>query len=240
MVLQVQNLSNSGYFGGHSNAEVSARFPTAITPASWAFSIWPVIFSLQLAAVVYSCLSSRSENSQVSGIGLTAHAHRSAQSRHQLFPATATAPPVSQGWKTCEVAACFPYWCAGWVCECVWQLCFGHATPAAMLLATVPILGALAAFQLALSNLHALQTPAQPALPSLTYALFWVPTSLNAAWLSVASAVQIVIALQTNTRLPATPAAVALALVVLGFGITLTYLHKVRRVVEAQRTCNAT
>ena len=62
--LVVQYLSNSGALG-LTNAEVSALFPTSITPSGWAFSIWGIVFMGQLLACVYVFVPSRTENSMV-------------------------------------------------------------------------------------------------------------------------------------------------------------------------------
>ena len=42
----VNGATQSGLFGD-DNATISARYPTPLTPAGWAFSIWGVIFLLQ-------------------------------------------------------------------------------------------------------------------------------------------------------------------------------------------------
>lgn len=43
-VILMNYLSNALPFGGMTNAEISARYPTLITPAGYAFSIWGVIY----------------------------------------------------------------------------------------------------------------------------------------------------------------------------------------------------
>lgn len=43
----VNGATQSGLFGD-DNGTISARFPTPLTPAAWAFSIWGVIFLLQV------------------------------------------------------------------------------------------------------------------------------------------------------------------------------------------------
>jgi len=37
---------------GPTNAEISEKYPTVITPSGWAFSIWGIIFTLELLAVI--------------------------------------------------------------------------------------------------------------------------------------------------------------------------------------------
>jgi len=48
-------LSGAGKFG-KTNSEVSKELPTPITPAGWAFSIWGLIFSLQIAFSIMAAL----------------------------------------------------------------------------------------------------------------------------------------------------------------------------------------
>jgi hypothetical protein len=50
-------ISMTGIFG-LTNGEVSAKYQTIITPAGWAFSIWGIIFTGELAFVVAQCFSS--------------------------------------------------------------------------------------------------------------------------------------------------------------------------------------
>jgi hypothetical protein len=52
IVILMNYLSNAVPFGGVTMAEMSARYPTLITPAGYAFSIWGVIY-LALAVFAY-------------------------------------------------------------------------------------------------------------------------------------------------------------------------------------------
>ncbi len=47
--IAVNGATQSGLFGD-DNGTISARFPTPLTPAGWAFSIWGAIFLLQVCA----------------------------------------------------------------------------------------------------------------------------------------------------------------------------------------------
>ena len=38
---------------GSSNSEISAKYPTLVTPSGWAFSIWGIIFLSEGASVVW-------------------------------------------------------------------------------------------------------------------------------------------------------------------------------------------
>ncbi|MCH2214931.1 MAG: tryptophan-rich sensory protein [Flavobacteriales bacterium] len=52
VLLLVNFLSNSIPFGGQTNADVSSKYPTLITPEGYAFSIWGIIYlSLSVFAV---------------------------------------------------------------------------------------------------------------------------------------------------------------------------------------------
>ena len=52
--IAVSYLSNTGMFDGHTMAELSARYPTLVTPAPYAFSIWGLIYLSLLGFVGYS------------------------------------------------------------------------------------------------------------------------------------------------------------------------------------------
>ena len=42
---------------GKDNSEISSRYPTLVTPAGWAFSIWGLIFLGEGASVVWQCFA---------------------------------------------------------------------------------------------------------------------------------------------------------------------------------------
>lgn len=50
----VNGATQSGLFGD-DNATISARYPTPLTPAGWAFSIWGAIFLLQVRFATECC-----------------------------------------------------------------------------------------------------------------------------------------------------------------------------------------
>ena len=62
-------LSNAGMFGGKTNAEISDKYHTLITPAGYAFSIWGIIFLGLLAFGVYQGLGSQRTNPRFRAIG---------------------------------------------------------------------------------------------------------------------------------------------------------------------------
>jgi hypothetical protein len=51
--IAVSYLSNTGIFAGHTMAELSARYPTLVTPAPYAFSIWGLIYLSLIGFVGY-------------------------------------------------------------------------------------------------------------------------------------------------------------------------------------------
>ena len=62
-------LSNIGAFGGKTNAQISDKYHTLITPAGYAFSIWGLIFLGLLAFAIYQTLPSQRENIRFRAIG---------------------------------------------------------------------------------------------------------------------------------------------------------------------------
>lgn len=62
-------LSNTGVFGGQTNSDVSAKYPTLVTPAGYAFSIWGVIFLGLLAFAIYQALPTQRTNPRFRATG---------------------------------------------------------------------------------------------------------------------------------------------------------------------------
>jgi len=56
VLLIIVNVATQTGLFGDDNGTISARFPTMLTPAGWAFSIWGIIFLLQGFGVVYQLL----------------------------------------------------------------------------------------------------------------------------------------------------------------------------------------
>ena len=88
-------------------------------------------------------------------------------------------------------------WQAGWLMQDLWQFCFAHESVPGMWLAAACLLMALAAFLLALLRLRGAAEEIRDrdhdlgsghGLPLGAYVLYAMPTSINAAWLSVATA----------------------------------------------------
>jgi hypothetical protein len=93
-------------------------------------------------------------------------------------------------------------------------------TPGGMWLAFVLLLTALLAMGRALLHLYSLKDRFGPAHSLIIYAAFFLSTSVNAAWLSVATAVQLLIALSLPMSGVGSlvPGAVALAALVACLG----------------------
>lgn len=53
LTLGVNYLGSSGFFNGQSQADISDQYLTLISPASFTFSIWGVIYTLVLITLVY-------------------------------------------------------------------------------------------------------------------------------------------------------------------------------------------
>lgn len=159
LLIAVNVASNSGILGP-TNAEISEKYSTPLTPAGWAFSIWGLIFGLEGLGVIYAAMPQGYNEG---------------------------------GWKERTVNAVGYSWQACWLFECLWQLLFLVQLPVGMVACLVCLLSALGAMLYGLSRLYAL-TRNQAASPSiLLYVLFFLPTSINAAWLSIASGLGVLI-----------------------------------------------
>ncbi|TAA73014.1 tryptophan-rich sensory protein [Planococcus salinarum] len=62
LTLGVNYLGSSGFFNGQSQADISEKYTTLITPASFAFSIWGVIYSLLLITLIYFLVKRKDPN----------------------------------------------------------------------------------------------------------------------------------------------------------------------------------
>lgn len=68
-LIVVNALSNTGAFGGQTNGDVSAKYPTLITPAGYAFSIWGLIFLGLLIFAVYQAFPTQATNRRFRAAG---------------------------------------------------------------------------------------------------------------------------------------------------------------------------
>lgn len=191
--LAVNVATQSGLIGV-DNGSISAKFPTPLTPAPWAFSIWAVIFILQAVGVVYQWLPQGYN---------------------------------SDGWKALMVNTIGYSWVVGWCCEMAWQLFFQLQSPVGMWICLAFILAALVSFGQALLRLYGLKHQ-HGSLPDFTlFIAFWLPTSINTAWLSVASSVAaLVVPSAYHVHAGTAALAVSLAVFVSALGLTALLREK--------------
>nr|WP_283657567.1 TspO/MBR family protein [Paenibacillus sp. RC343] len=69
-VIVVNILASTLPIGGRSTAAVSNMYPTLLTPAGYAFSIWSVIYLLLACFVVYQATSAGQTKTSVQSIGV--------------------------------------------------------------------------------------------------------------------------------------------------------------------------
>lgn len=111
-----------------------------------------------------------------------------------------------------------PWLIAGWLSESLWQLLFALETSISLVLcAPVLIFGAFAFIKALLACSFV-----PPSVPKLSRLLLVTSTAINAAWLTVAASLSILVALTANSQASLTPVAAALAVVVAAIGATLT------------------
>ena len=132
------------------------------------------------------------------------------------------------GWKQRFVHSVGPGWGASWAAAAAWQLAFRLQTPGGMWLALACISAALAAMAYALAGLYRLRRQYGGAGSLLLYAVYFLPTSINAAWLSVATGVAALIAAlphypAASAELVAASAGVAAAAAAAGLWVVLQY-----------------
>ncbi|PNH12040.1 hypothetical protein TSOC_001051 [Tetrabaena socialis] len=163
-LILVNVLSATGALG-ETNAKLSAQFQTPLTPSGWAFAIWGLIFALQGLGVVYQVLNRGYSEG---------------------------------GWKTDVVIKIGWCWQLGWLFQDLWQFAFAQQSVVGMWLAAACLLGALTAFLTALNRLNGttqeLRARGYAAMPAVAYICFKLPTAINAAWLSVAASLGLLIA----------------------------------------------
>eukprot|EP00899_Mesostigma_viride_P016589 jgi/Mesvir1/24931/Mv16909-RA.1 len=202
ILIVVNYLSAAGKLGP-TNADVSHKYETPLTPAGYAFSIWGLIFLLQAIFVIYQALP----------VGYGEHL----------------------GIKEREVAAVGYFLQATWYMECLWQMAFVRENVS---LAFLLILAAVVFAHWALIRLyklaHELASLPDSAwsmgggapeptnlLESAALALrrwgslsITISTSVNAAWLLVATVVSLLIIPVAHSMHPPVWVAVILTLFV--------------------------
>jgi hypothetical protein len=113
----------------------------------------------------------------------------------------------------------------GWLCECVWQLLFTLEKPLSLALcAPVVIVGSFA-FIKALLSCSCIPDSEQ----KLSRFLLVTSTAVNAAWMTVAASLAILVGFIANNKLQAhiEPAAATLAVVIAVIGVAITLRQRV-------------
>lgn len=117
-------------------------------------------------------------------------------------------------------AGVMPWLIAGWLAESLWQFLFAAETPVSLVLcAPVLIFGAFAFIQAFVSCSSAALDGAKASAFQLTLT---IATAINAAWLTVAASLAILVALTANAEMPLVPPSAALAVVVAAIGAAIT------------------
>lgn len=61
LTLGINYLGSSGFFNGMGQKDISDKYTTLITPATFAFSIWGIIYGLLLATLIYFFIKRKDE-----------------------------------------------------------------------------------------------------------------------------------------------------------------------------------
>jgi hypothetical protein len=111
-----------------------------------------------------------------------------------------------------------PWLIAGWLCESCWQLLFALQTPMSLALcAPVLVFGAYSFITALLACSKTI-----PGEDKVARLLLVASTAMNAAWMTVAAALAVLVGLAANSHTALTPVAAALAVVVAVIGASIT------------------
>jgi hypothetical protein len=204
LFILINTLANKGFFGP-TNADVSKEYRTPLTPAGWAFSIWGVIFALQGAGAIYAALP----------MGYNSPAKRAAVNT------------IGFGWQLT------------WLFECLWLVLFPRQTFMAFIVCAVLLFAGLISIATTCARVYRLNSamaavrataPAARESPSnkaVLYALYFLPTSINTAWLSVASCLGMTVLAASQSTGVATQnvLAASLAALVSAIGVYILLQH---------------
>ena len=69
LTVVVNGLAVALPLNGQSTADISARFPTLVTPANYVFGIWSVIYALLLVFSIYQALPGRATDPSLRAVG---------------------------------------------------------------------------------------------------------------------------------------------------------------------------
>jgi len=69
-MIAVNMLAQRGVIGGQTTGQVSAKYPTIMTPAGYAFSIWLLIYAALAGFIVYSFTARGKQDNVVRSVGI--------------------------------------------------------------------------------------------------------------------------------------------------------------------------
>ena len=108
-------------------------------------------------------------------------------------------------------------WAVGWLAEAAWQFTFVQNTKAGHVVSAVLLIFATSAFQVALKRAYNIE-----GLSGWARQLVIAVTSINAAWLSVAALLGLLIALRALTHVSDVPFAIVGAILIACYGVHVT------------------
>lgn len=150
--------------------------------------------------------------------------HYSDISRYLASTLTLMKPCRMQSTKQSVVKSVCIWWIFGWAAESLWQYLFQLQSKASLVACAVALLSALYAFAHAYRNSLSLRPAITDFSPdALAKHVIVGSTAMNAAWLSVAASVGVLIAVLATTSIRLMPLAVAAAVTVavVGAGVVL-------------------
>lgn len=187
MVINV--LGGMGVIGVSTNSQLSDKYPTAITPAGWTFSIWGFIFFLQAVWTVYL-------------LGVTFFCSRTGESADLLVPEGSASMKVS------DYANALGVWLPlVWLFESLWTFAFNYEI---IWLSVIFMDSILITVVIAFVRVQRIanQDFFIGGKPLMRYIHLWiavVPTATNMCWIFVASSVNTLVAITCYAGDPGTP-----------------------------------
>ncbi len=228
VLILVNILSSQGAIGHGTNAQISAKYPTLITPAGWAFSIWGLIFALQVRGIFFFVMGL---------LGINTFFFTYQQGMFVVYGLW----PTKDLHKLQFIWALNVFVSLAWLSEICWLFAFGYEV---MWLSVVLIsLGACACMFVAYLRISQpeispqifywlvlyIQTGRWPegATAKLVancwyYAIFFLPTSINFGWLLIASMANLLIAFAYHEI--EVPSSVGVLLLLIASGVALVVL----------------
>lgn len=215
-----------GVLGGWNlptNAEISEKYQTILTPAGFAFAIWGLIFISQFIWVTLPFLPITTQITSITGCTKAAMQDSSGSGQNNSNASSHNPSNSSNHWIPWVLAIGYEYL---WVCllQIGWTLSFTYELipiSVIMMLLLWAFLGML------VRNL--LQSPATTTTASLNlkdYILWFFPFTIHFGWITAASVVNLnvlLVALDTSSKIQFYAAAVSLILLVVLTLLMLEY-----------------